>query len=259
MKSISNKLYQLSKWGKANPWKARIIIALIHFLLFPMAMVTGMLLKDTGLVFDRYWLTGTVVCIVVLFLFYPQKRHTQDARRHAAYWRQKRFDFGVLAAGWLGLMLIVNRDFQDVANVPSVFAVSGAAVEMPLVQENMVDGDSKIASGKVQEKRMDRQTKKEQRKAIREQIRDVPREGKLSPEAKVILVLLIVGLCLALWYGAASLSCTLSCNGQEGAATLVLLFGFIGGLCLLIFGIRAVVGRKKKRQPIDIPAEKPVT
>lgn len=259
MEGISNTLYKISKWGKANPWKARIIITLSHLLLFPMAFLTGTLLRDTGLIFDRYWLTGAVVCCAVLFLFYPRKRHTSRDGRHAAYWRQKRFDFGVLAAGWLGLMLIANRDFQDVASVPSVFAVTGASVELSPPQDAMMYGAKEIASANAHEKPLVLQSKKEKRKAMREQIREVRKDGELSSTAKAILVLLIIGLSAALWFGMASLSCTLSCNGQEGAALLVMLLGTVGAICLLIFGIRGVVGRKRNKQPVDKPDEQPVS
>jgi hypothetical protein len=93
---------------------------------------------------------------------------------------------------------------------------------------------------------------KERKKLLKHQIREIKKANDPSKGEKVLLVILSILVALGLLYLVAALSCSIACSGSEAIALLVAIGGTAGVILLLIFVIRAIYGkRRKKKEPVS--------
>jgi hypothetical protein len=262
---ITLKLIEMKKislWGKNNPWKARIIIAVSHLLLTGMAIGLGIQSYLDDVRVSREMIEAFIIIFILAYFLYPIRGMKKGIFTHT-YIRQKKHDF-ILA---FSTFLFIGGATNQYAYEP--LAVSDAQLHVVPVVYRLKEQQK--APSSIAAKKDFRMALKSYVKDIKLQVKEMKRKknnGLSLPEgnyskgglvaAKVLLFLLTLSLAFFLFVGVASLACTLSCNGQEGAAVLV----FIGGLSLIIFlmiiSIRGIVRMGKPKKDRIIPSPEPV-
>lgn len=240
---------RLSTWGRLHPWPARYLIIASHVLLCCLALLCGILLHQLGLVIPGGIFVAAVIVYLLSFMAYPfrvQKRRELNAA--AYYVRQKICDLGLLASGFILVVFFANRpekilvfDTLVKAATPSSF---GAPADSTLKKYKSIadfSASMKDANGTPLKW-------KEKKKLLKEQVRAIKQSKEMSDGGKVGLIVLSVAVALGLLYLVTNLACNLSCSGEEGAATLVMIGGTGLIILLTIIAIRAIVGRKKKKE-----------
>ena len=241
---------KLSKWAKANPKSARIIIVCAHLFGGINACLLGLLL----FVFDWEVSSWALVIMANLFflayLFYP-KKNQKGILFKSAYTRRKTHDFSlvicaavVLAFG--GNQFLASDDFND-------NPTAEATAEFMTYRTYSEGLTSK--SGK--QNLTNRARLKTMRKQIKQEFRTLKKEFKKQKEQgdqtglKILLIVLTVAVILFLGYVIAGLSCSLSCSGQGGLATVVLLLGWAGLVWLGIFTIKTILRKLGKQKVVS--------
>jgi len=245
---------KISYWAKRNPWKARIIIIVSHILLLLLAWYTGSALYAFKII-----LPGTLFLIFILYylsavFIYPTKNKKKFFSQRWHYVHQKACDFSLAAAAF-GMMVCVANDPEKY--IPNINEALGVAVIRPNTKNEKPTAAQILESLKTrnkstltrEEKRILRQEFKIQmKKYVVANIRGNKTDGS---DAGIIILAIVAALGLAYLVGV--LACNLSCNGNDGAAILVVILGTaaIGlGLYFLIRGLK----RKRERGNALTPA-----
>lgn len=233
---------KLSHWAKHNPVKARIGIALSHLALFFLSIGLSLLFffEDVYLSAQGFYLVSGL--FFLCYLLYPIKGVQSGVFRHS-YWRQKRMDFLLVFLAFTALTIRFNTFFgNSVSAVQSTpRAVFTTIYSNPqAVQPQAPSSFPQMLKSTLKELKAEAKALKQQYKA------DSGNTG-----VKILLTLgLILGIAILL-YLIAGWSCSLSCSGQEGAATLVV----VGGLALVIWlSIIAVRGILRIGKKAEIPS-----
>lgn len=240
---------KISLWGRQNPWPARYLIIASHFLLCALALLNGILLQQLGVVIPTgaYFVFAGIYLLA--FMAYPFR--VQKGREYSAaayYFRQKTCDYALLVTGFFGVLFFANRPEKMLSLDPVLHAAAPYSSAIP--SDSTVKKYKTIAEFSASMKDVNGFPLKwkEKKKLLREQVRAIKQDKYMSDGAKVGLIILSVAVALGLLFLVAALSCNLSCDGQGGAAALVL----IGGLGLIIFlsiiTIRAILGKKKRKK-----------
>ena len=229
----------LSKWAEAHPVKARWMIALCRILLLFNGLLLGTLLFLIGVECSRNLLLVIVVFYFSAYLFYPLKGAHKGLFRHS-YWRQKAHDFTLVMCSFLAIMWLMN------AFLAAPFPNQTSEWQQQQPKAQLVVFKTVPKEDLDQAPMLDRKQLRQELKEYRREMRRHRREG-LPTVAKVLLILLSIGAGLLLAYGVGAWSCTLSCNGQEGLATFVLISGSILTIFLTLMAMRAIVRSGKAR------------
>lgn len=248
MKSTSfPTLTQLAFWAKKYPVTARWIIAINRILLGYIAFYGGVVLADRQWFFSEKAFVAVAAAFVIAYLCYPRKDKRWPVKTPSLALR-KSCDALLLASScifWLaaGNYILpyqpttVNRDKPPVETLPSVITKDGKAIYYTNPPSAQTLKKAKQVRGKIFKKirswRVGFFQKLKARVLVKLAI--IKRAYQKLDGATIALLILaslaIIGL---LGYVTLAISCNLSCNGQEGAATLVL---FVG--CFAIAGIVA--------------------
>lgn len=252
----------ISKWANRNPVKSRLLIASSHLLAVANAVLLGFLL----FLFD--WPASSLLVFLlvsifsVAYLLYPTNKSRLSRKR---YWQQKRSDF-ILALSYSLLIAVSLNNYlaneggtsggetglTEATIMHSAVALPpvGTTTTAPLTKTERKEARrGQFKTIKTQFKNL-----KAQLKELKAEIRAWKKDHKGQKEdrgaVKALLLLLVIIVALALATLIAGLSCSLSCNGQEGLAVFVFLGGLAGITLLSIIAIKAVF---KKETPA--PAE----
>ncbi|MEZ4934641.1 MAG: hypothetical protein R2788_21250 [Saprospiraceae bacterium] len=248
MKSTSfPSLTQLAFWAKAHPVTARWIITINRILLGYAAFYGGVVLADRHVFFSEKALVASAVVFAIAYLCYPRKDKRWPVKT-PSFALRKSCDFLLIASScifWLAagnfILPYQPTAFDDakppVETLPSVITKDGKAIYYSNPPASQTLKKAKQARGKVFKKIRGWRVRFFQKLKARvsNKLAIIKHAYKKMDGATIALLILaslaIIGL---LGYLTLALSCSLSCNGQEGAASLVAILG-----CFTITGLVA--------------------
>jgi hypothetical protein len=246
---------KLSAWAKSNPWKARIIIIVSHLILWVLAWNTGTGLLAQNILLPDSFLLVSLIVFLAAALFYPLKRNRTIANRNVFYKKQKLSDF-LLAASTFSMILCI-ANVNDIS-VLSVAPASGSiASTVPRHNTNQPTAAEILASLKDRDKStLTRTEKRILKKEFKVQLKKYVK-AKLAGDKKAAgdtgLIILTIIAAVGLLYLVAALSCSLSCNGSDGAALVVALVGTAAVVFGVVMIIRGINKRYREKKESMIP------
>ena len=238
----NTSLYHLSVWAKTNPVAARWAILFNRIAMGLAAFYIGIYL--TGI--QELSLSGAIYfsafTYLLGYLYYPRRMANRKRPNH--YFRQKCCDgFLVLSSClfWLAVgHALVKWEPAPAMAVQAPLEVLRSAITKSNVKADLGVGQTKVFRNAKQKRngffkklknRTGRFLKKFRAKTIAK-LRAVKLALRQLDAGSIILLIvatLAIGFVMA--YATVSFSCTLSCNGQEGAAAFV----GVSGLVITIF------------------------
>lgn len=230
---------KLSYWGKQHPWLARVIIVIGHLILLVTAIYIGLLSASHDWMIKPWQIMSFAVILVFSMIAYPVKGIRKGILKHS-YSRQKLMD-GILV---MSSFLLIAGTSNRYANLPAAIPQ-----EMKPLSEFMVHKPSSLETQKLPTSkdfnRALKKMRKQARKSLRmERKRMLANRSSSSEAGNIILTILVAVGVVILWAVILSLSCSLSCSGNEGMAWIVFIGG-TGGLVLLsILAIKAIWKRR---------------
>jgi hypothetical protein len=235
---------RISLWARKNVSTARLLIVFLRLLLIGLAILTGRNLANIGAYLpsnDIYFWTFVLLSVTVIA--YPAK--TKSARsKPGSYIRQKTCDFILPLCSFAVIATAVNA-FEMPVFVSHVYGTG--IIQKPTPQEILASGKTRKmmsrAEKRILKKEFNRQVK---RFAVAKITGDEETAGKAWKIALTIIA--AVGLTFLL----ASLACTLSCNGSDAAAVVVMVFG-VGAVVLAMILILKRIHRGPKKIPDPNP------
>jgi len=237
---------KLSFWAAANPWKARIIIACSHVLLILLAWYTGNTLKQSGLLVPGVLLLVLTGIYFFAVYFYPRHENKQKLGKKLFYTRQKFCDLLLAATAWGMIICIANNE-----NVRTGIFTSLNASEIVTPVKKDPTAEEILKSLEYRDKKsLTRTEKRILKKEFNVQLKKYVKaklSGDKEGSGNAAIIILSIIAAVGLFYLLAALSCTISCNGNDAAAVIVLLLGTAGiviGLILIFRGLK----RKSRRQ-----------
>lgn len=266
MKSSSfPSLTQLAYWAKEHPVTARWIIAINRILLGYAAFYGGVVLADRQMLFSEKALIASAVAFVIAYLCYPLKDKRWPVKT-PSFTLRKSCDFLLLASScifWLAagnyILPYQPTAFENaeppVETMQSVITKDGKAIYYSNPPASQTLKKAKKAKGKIFKKIKSWRVRFFQKIKARAfgKLAIIKQASKDLDGATIALLILasaaIIGL---LGYATLAISCNLSCNGQEGAASVVLIVGFlaISGLVAWMWIAASKKDRSKSRKPV---------
>jgi hypothetical protein len=243
---------KLSYWAKQNIWKARLIIITAHLLLIVLAWFTGKKFLSIGIELPGFMLYLFLFVYLAAVFTYPSLKRTARNKYGAFYYKQKACDF-MLAASTFGMILVLagNKNLPAQLFQPLVGStVSISTTENKTAAEILESLKYRDKSTLTRpEKRILKQEFKNQLKIYA--AAKLSGNKKASGEAGLIILAIIAAL--GLLFLVASLSCSLSCNGSDGAAIAVVLLGTAAIVLGLVFVIRGINKRSRRKIETLVP------
>jgi len=225
---------KISIWAKHHKWESRIIIVVMQILLGLIAWFLGTNAPEFTADATKTLIAIFSVLTVSIVLIYSHFKKN--------YVYRKTFDVLLITVSFGFVFMFSNQNFQ----LPGSFA---NAAEITNRDTTSFSKHPLITSFKEKLMNMDKSklTKKEKRRIIKAQIRTIRHDNNLSNGEKVALVILTVLLGVALLFGVAALSCSISCSGSGALAALVAIFGVVGIIFLMVW-LGGKIGNKYPRQ-----------
>ena len=224
----------VSRWAKDNKWKARSALVIMKIGTGVGCVLLGNDLYTTGVTIPEFVKIAALGVLASAFTFYPSKHFASGAPAFD-YLERKFYDASIFAAGAIVMLYAGNHFDVTMQRADPVQTV--AYVSVP------ADGIGGV------HKKMSL-VKKEFKQKLKTFLQEPPKER--TSGGKTTLTILAVLAAVALTFGVASLSCSLSCSGSEVAAVFV----FVGGVGLVVWGlvatIRAIHKRPTKKRPSSI-------
>lgn len=232
----------ISFWAKYNPWKARTIIVLLHIILTAIACWIGIEVFSFGITFPAFLLYFFVMAFISAAAFYPSVKKKN-------YLRQKACDFTLAASTFCMIVSLSNNRTVSTTIFNTTHASSHTPVtagkEKPTAQEI-------LASLKDRDKSTLTKTEKRiLKKEFKDQIK-IYAKAKLTGNKKAAgdagLIILAIVAALGLLSLLAVLSCSVSCNGSEGAAIVIAVLGSAAIILGLILVIKRINRGPKEKE-----------
>lgn len=267
---------QLSYWAKQHPTAARWLIAFNRVVLSFLVFYGGAWLADESLTDSQAIFIASAATYLIGYLLYPRRKLGEP--KSEKFFRQKLCD-GLLVASscvfWLGAG---NYIIQWQPTTPS-----HASPPVEVLQSAIAKDKSRIQfpsqNGKIFKKaRQKRDGIFKKAKAWKQQffqklksrvkskvniIKNAFR--KLDGGTIALLVLASLAIITVLGYVTAIISCNLSCNGQEGAATVAAILGCFLTVGLVAWMWAAAIKKSKQKElfkmqyPAPHPSAEPVS
>lgn len=240
---------QLSLWAKGNPWKARLIIIVSHILILLLAWFTGNEISGLSDELPGYLKIIFVLVFVIAAFSYPVKK----SKTVYSYAKQKTCDF-LLVLSTFGMVTGIAASGEiSFGSLSPLYASTPSAIN-----NNKKDPTAEqiLASLKYRDKNSLTRVEKRILKAEFKKQLKIWTLAKISGNKEEggkagLLILAIVGA-VGLFFLVASLSCSLSCNGSDAAAIVVLLLGTAAIVLGLLAVIRSINRKKRKKiEPAD--------
>jgi hypothetical protein len=223
-----------SIWSARNPRAARMIIAFCHIMLIGLSIVFGMVTYFEDIKISNSFSIVMVIAFSLAYLWYPNRKAKEGLYKYS--WRRRiKHDF-VMAFSYSCILVAgINQfSFQPVNTPESHYQVRLMSVS-PQIASEVISKKESRKDNKMQARSIKAEIKKQLKSMKAEWKANNPNKSFL----KIMLILLILGLAILLWSGIASLACSLSCNGQEGLALIVIVVGTLAVVLLMIVAIRA--------------------
>lgn len=244
---------KISVWAARHKWPARILLISSLLLLNVSGIITGLLLKQLGMILPGITFLFSVLIYFSGVLFYPLRSQKKQFRHGTFYTRQKTCD-GLLAAAAFLMFVCISNDKTPFKTYFSNYKAAASASIPASVKDSSVKGlKLVVAFAKSMKDENGNLLKwKERKKLLYEQIKVIKKSNEMSKGGKTALLILCVLVAIGLITLALSLACNLSCNGQDGAAVLVGIGGPALIIFLLVLAIRGIYpGKRKKRKKIE--------
>jgi small neutral amino acid transporter SnatA (MarC family) len=242
---------KLSFWAKRNPWKSRIIITVSHLLLMLLGWYTGKAIFAMNISLPAYLLVFFILYYLAAVFIYPSKEEKKRSNGRWIYIKQKACDFSLAAAAY-GMMICISN--QPDSFLKNFQTVSGSLIITSSPAEGKPTAAEILESLKCRDKStLTHEEKRILKKEFKVQLKNyvvAKLKGNKAEGNKSLLIILAIIAAVGIVYLVAALACSLSCNGNEGAAILVLILGIAAIALGLYFVIRAINrGSKKKTEP----------
>jgi hypothetical protein len=228
----------LSYWASRHLTTSRILIAISKLLLIALAFVLGIQFFLTDIDLKPKMALGAAVIFCLTYLTYPVKQRVSGLLKYT-YHRRVRHDVLLIAMTFVILACGANQ---------FAFRITEEAPPTPIVRLVVNSPDVHVSPSSSKEIR------KEIRKNIRHQLKQMKeswkqsRQGGNSTAVKVFLIFLTLVFAFGLFVLVGSVSCQLSCNGNEGLAWIVLVLGVGGIIFLSVFLIRKILQGKRSER-----------
>jgi hypothetical protein len=246
---------KISYWAKDHKQEARIAIVICYVLLNSLAIISGYLLQQAGVLLLPVFLICCFAVFIIAVMVYPSKyRKGLSLSSSAFYNLQKTCDWVIVSCTFCMIFYLSNRPENLFRFYPKVNAI----IINPTSKDNAGEPYKSISnfSSSLKDKDGNLLKWKERKKLLKEQVRSIKKDKELSKGAKTLLIILSVIAAAGLFFLVAALSCNLSCSGYDAAAVLVGVGGTALIIFLLVFAIRAITGKKGKGKKTS---EKPLT
>ena len=237
---------KISAWAKKNPWKARLIIIASHILILLLAWFTGSNITGLSDTLPGYLKIIFILVFIIAAFSYPAKNDHPIGKPGSSYARQKTCDF-LLALSTFGMVTGIAASGEiSFGSLSPLYATTPSAIN----NDKDPTAEQILASLKYRDKgTLTRQEKRILKTEFKKQLK-IWTLAKISGNKKDggnagLLILAIVGA-VGLFYLVAALSCSLSCNGSDAAAVVVLLLGTAAIVLGLLAVIRAINRKKRK-------------
>lgn len=240
---------RISFWAKTHKWSARIVIIVSYILLTAIALLIGKLLAGMDIFISAVAVFGFTSAYICAAILYPSKENKRSGKNASSFYlKQKSCDLLLAASTFCMIIFIGNRPeslFQKYSSLnatvitdPSMLKDSSSKSYKSISDFNksMEDENGNLLKWK------------ERKKLLKQQVKEIKKANDLSSGEKTLLVVLSALVAAGLLILVASASCSLSCNGSEGAAALVAIGGTAAVIVLLVIVIRAIYGKKKKKK-----------
>jgi len=227
----------ISFWAAMNPWKTRLMFALINTGLITSGLLIGKHLADNSIHFSNLskdLLFGVFLSSVLL---YPEKHTSIKLLKHT-YLKQKAFDLALAVSGFM-LMVTAGNDPDMRASFTKLTDLKSTE------QQNTVKSfdQSKTTGQLVIYKNEDHQ---------QDQANSYIEEEKLMKRKTGLRILTVLGA-IILGVAVAGGACALECNGMTGLAVAT---GVGGGVLIIVLAAAAFKAIRKLQPKKEIkPSE----
>ena len=240
---------KLSFWAKRNPWKSRIIITISHLLLMLLGWYTGTAIFAMDISLPVYLLVFFILFYLAAVFVYPSKEEKKRNNRRWIYIKQKACDLSLAVAAY-GMMVCISN--QPGAFFKNFQTVSGSLILPSSSWEGKPTAAAILESLKYRDKStLTREEKRILKKEFKVQLKNfvvAELKGHKDEGGKTWLIILSIVAALGIAYLVGALACSLSCNGNDGAAILVIVLGSAAIGVGLYFLIKAIK-RGPKKEP----------
>lgn len=237
---------KISLWAKHHPLPAIASIIVIKILLAVIAFYIGSALLAMNIHIPFIISILALIVLVAAALLYPS-RHLTRVSKKQFYTRQKSSDLVIATCSFVLIGTFVNNNFP----VPgtTISSASSAIISKPPSAEEILASlqyRDKSSLTKKEKRILKEEFKKQVRVFAKAKITGNKKEGE-----KALFILLTIIGAIGLLYLVAALACTLSCNGADVAAIIVMLLGLVA----VIWGTIAIIkriskGPKKKKEDL---------
>lgn len=238
---------KISYWAKDHKQEARIAIVICYIFLNFLAIVSGYLLQQSGVLLLPVFLTCCFVIFIMAVILYPSKYRKRKSLSASAFYNLQKICDSVLVSCTFCMVFYLSNRPENLFRF------------YPQVNGFMINNNSKDHAGEPYKSISDFSSSlkdkdgnslkwKERKKLLKEQVRSIKKDKELSQSSKTLLIVLSVIVAMGLIFLVAAWSCNLSCSGYDAAAVLVGIGGTALIIFLLILTIRAITGKKRKRK-----------
>lgn len=226
----------LSRWAKAHPRQARLILVLTHVCIAFGALTCGFLTYFFDIALPSWLPIVLANTFFIAYFFYPKKGTTKGWFQYS-YVRQKSLDFimstsyALLITAGLNVWLFSNIDGSNnqVAASPRLIAqhLKPAGLDEKTAKKHKITG----LKASFQELKTAIKTYKAEQKAA---------GNSAAAGGKDWLIALTILGALVLGYVVTALACGIACSGQEGLAWALIIVGWGGLIWLSIILIKKI-------------------
>lgn len=226
----------LSRWAKAHPRQARLILVLTHVCIAFGALTCGFLTYFFDIALPPWLPIVLANTFFIAYFFYPKKGATQGWFKYS-YVRQKSLDFilstsyALLITAGLNVWLFSNIDGTSKPHTASPRLIAQHLKPASLDEKTAKKHKITNLKASFQELKTAIKTYKAEQKAA---------GNSAAGGGKGWLIALTVLGALALGYVVTALACGIACSGQEGLAWALLIVGWGGIIWLSIILIKKI-------------------
>ena len=249
---------RLSTWARHNKWQARIVIIISWFLLTLLGIYIGITLKKLTAVLPSSVFVSSIVAFFITILFYPHKQQRKTKKIISYAWR-KSCDIAVAAASFIMVVYVANKPEVLFSGYQFANAAVISRTSLPADSINKSYKSIKDFTSLMKDENGNLLKWKERKKLLKAQLKAIRKADDMSKAENVVLTFLSVIVAVGLLSLVASIACSLSCNGLDAAAVLVGIGGTALVVWLLMFVIRRIDGKTRKKRvktkTIEMPGQ----
>lgn len=238
---------KISRWAKSNAWKARLIIIVSHILILLLAWFTGSEISGLSDTLPAYLKIVFVLVFIIAAFSYPIHRDRSIGKSKYSYAKQKTCDF-LLVLSTFGMVTGIAASGEiSFGSLSPLYASTPSAIHSngdPTAAEILASlkHRDKNSLTRAEKRILKTEFKKQLKIWTLAEISGNKEEGSKAG----LIVLAIVGA-IGLFFLVASLSCSLSCNGSDAAAIVVLLIGTAAIVLGLLAVLRSIQRKRTKK------------